>query len=291
MRILLPFILSVVIAFPPLAFAQDFDPITTESNYSGVNAGLVTCGGIDCDACDLVSMVNNIINWLITIMSAVAVLSLMVAGFRMVTAGGDEGSWTAAKSRFMNIVIGFILFLAAWLIVDTVLKGLTGQGLDFYGNIDCTAAAQQTAAQVTNADEQPGTNAAVLASAGKYTDSDARQALSNAGITVNKTMAQGTSLEGINKSTIDEAIRVQRLCNCEVVITAGTEGGHTNGTYSHGNGYKIDLRRSSELTTYIQQNFRQSGTRNGDNAILYTDYTTPGVTYALEGDHWDVSVN
>ena len=99
--------------------------------------GLVTCQGPDCDACDLVNMVNGIINFIIVLLTVLATIVLVIAGFKMVTSGGNASAWQSAKESFFNIVIGFILVLAAWLIVDTILKALTGTGLEVWGVITC----------------------------------------------------------------------------------------------------------------------------------------------------------
>jgi len=102
--------------------------------------GLVTCSGSigdECNACHLVDLVNGVINWLISILSIIAVIGIVISGFQMVTSGGNESAWTNAKARFTNVLLGFILVLAAWLIVDTVLLTLTGSGLVFWGKVDC----------------------------------------------------------------------------------------------------------------------------------------------------------
>lgn len=100
--------------------------------------GLVTCSGLDCDACQLAAMTNNIISWLFGFMAIVAVLVLAYAGFRLATSGGDVTTMQWAKGRFVAVFIGFLLMLASWLIVDTILKGLTNdnQGLEVWGTFE-----------------------------------------------------------------------------------------------------------------------------------------------------------
>lgn len=101
------------------------------------DGGLVTCQGPDCNACKLVEMVNKIVNFLIVLLTILATFVLVIAGFRMVTSGGNSSAWDSAKQSFLNVIIGFILVLAAWLIVDTILKALTGTGLEVWGVITC----------------------------------------------------------------------------------------------------------------------------------------------------------
>jgi hypothetical protein len=55
-------------------------------------------------------------------MSTICAIVIVIAGFKMVTAGGNVGQVSDAKSMITNTIVGFIILLAAWLIVDTVLK-------------------------------------------------------------------------------------------------------------------------------------------------------------------------
>jgi hypothetical protein len=84
--------------------------------------GLVTCAGPDCDMCDFVNMINGIVDWLFGFLVLAAVLALMVAGFKLVVSAGNESAMSNAKSMFTNIIIGFVIVLSAWLIVDTIMK-------------------------------------------------------------------------------------------------------------------------------------------------------------------------
>jgi ABC-type branched-subunit amino acid transport system substrate-binding protein len=118
-----------------------------------------------------------------------------------------------------------------------------------------------------------------------YTDAEARRVLSNAGIGVNNP-APRTSLEGIRKSTIEAIITLKRASGADIVITGGTESDHASGTYSHANGYKVDLRLNSTLNNYIETHFAKAGTVGGYPAYK----ASSGNLYVKEGDHWDVTV-
>jgi hypothetical protein len=101
--------------------------------------GLVPCNGPDCNACHLVALANNVFNFIITLAVIIGTIGLIVAGLGMVTSGGNTESWARAKRIFGNVIIGFIIILAAWLIVDTVLQALTGEGLEAWTEIQCSA--------------------------------------------------------------------------------------------------------------------------------------------------------
>jgi hypothetical protein len=246
-------------------------------------AALVPCDGPTCQACDLVKMGQTILTWIIGIMATIIAIVIVVAGLKMVTSGGNVSKVSEARGMMTNAIVGFIILLSGWLIVDTFMKMFVKDSIPGFGpwnEISCVAQPVVTPPPVVVAP----------APAGTYTDADARAALAAAGITVNKTEAEGTSLTGIRYATIQDAIDLKTACGCEIVITGGTEGtgGHAGGTFSHENGYKYDVRLSPAVDSYITTNYTYSGVRS-DGAKLYVNPTTRNV-YALEGDHWDVLV-
>jgi len=98
--------------------------------------GLVPCGGERSDPCTtehVSTFANGLINFLITMLGVIAVIVLVFVGFKMVMSRGNEAEWGKAKEMFGNVIIGIIIILAAWLIIDTLLKGLTNRGLDYWG--------------------------------------------------------------------------------------------------------------------------------------------------------------
>ena len=87
-------------------------------------AGLIPCGGPgeeECQACHLVALGQNILNFLIIIAIALAVVLVAIAGFRMVIAGSNAGQITSARNQLTETIIGLMVLLASWLIVDTLL--------------------------------------------------------------------------------------------------------------------------------------------------------------------------
>jgi hypothetical protein len=95
-----------------------------------------------------------------------------------------------------------------------------------------------------------------------------------------------TSFDGIRQATIDGAITLHRASGCALQITGGTEVGHSSGTYSHYNGYKLDFHRTTCLTGWIHGTYAYIGLRS-DSAPMYE--AASGNVYADEGSHWDVT--
>ena len=51
------------------------------------------------------------------------------AGWTMLTSGGSSELYSKGKRVFGNVLIGLIIILAGWIIIDTLLKTFTGGGL------------------------------------------------------------------------------------------------------------------------------------------------------------------
>jgi len=107
-------------------------------------AGLVPCGGANeaaCQTCHVVQLVDLVNAWLIGILSLVASVMFMIAGFRLVTANGNPSVMTDAKNMIVNVAIGFMIVLSAWIIIDTGMKALlqeeASEGFGPWNKIAC----------------------------------------------------------------------------------------------------------------------------------------------------------
>lgn len=90
-----------------------------------------------------------------------------------------------------------------------------------------------------------------------------------------------TSFDQLNSATADGAVTLKSASKCAVKLTGGTETGHASGTYSHWNGYKLDMALSSCLDSYIKGTFTSIGGSKWRSAS--------GNIYYREGNHWDVT--
>lgn len=90
--------------------------------------GFVPCSGTDCGSCNVVQLINNVIVWLLGIVFVIFAVMMTVAGFGLVTSGGNQAALDAAKSKFQNGLIGIIIILAGYIIVDTLMRGIVGGG-------------------------------------------------------------------------------------------------------------------------------------------------------------------
>jgi len=71
---------------------------------------------------------NNIVSWLVVVLSVVFSIIIVVAGLRLVTSAGNATAKAEAKKMIMNAFIGFVIVLAAWLLIDFGMKALLTTG-------------------------------------------------------------------------------------------------------------------------------------------------------------------
>lgn len=93
-------------------------------------AQIVQCNGPDCDWGALITLGQNILNFMVTLSVFVAAVMFAYAGWLFFSDTGNASNVEKGKKVFGAVVIGLIIVLIAWLVVDTILDTLTGRGLD-----------------------------------------------------------------------------------------------------------------------------------------------------------------
>ncbi len=96
---------------------------------SSVSAALVpACGdpGNPCKLCHLFVLLKNIIDFLVTLSFPLAGLVIAFGGILYLTAGGNPGQIEQGKKAITAAVMGIVIVLVAWLVVDTFLVVIAG---------------------------------------------------------------------------------------------------------------------------------------------------------------------
>lgn len=84
------------------------------------------CAATSSDATDQInSIVHTIVNLLSAIVGIVAVIMIIVGGFRYITSGGNDASVTSAKNTILYAIIGLVVVALAQVIVRFTLSKLT----------------------------------------------------------------------------------------------------------------------------------------------------------------------
>ena len=125
-KYLIYLLVFLILVVPALSLAQP-----KMVNLKGDNS-LVSCDNSTAHPCDwtaLMSLVNNIINFILYYMAIpIAAIMFAYAGFELVSSGGSSEKRGMARKVFTNAVFGLVLAAAAWLIVKLVLKILGWDG-------------------------------------------------------------------------------------------------------------------------------------------------------------------
>ncbi len=272
--------------------------------------------GPPCQACDFVALVHNVLVFFVYVGGMAAVLMFAYAGILYVTAPANKNNLDEAKKIFWNALIGLILIIAAWLIVDLIIRTFNGQSLDLFTDIKCVTVAQvnggftftpnnntQSAAQ-TNPNQQavPGE---------RLSHDDALAQLKSCGYTVTSTSGTGgvyagcqtdgcTSLQGMRTDTTAAACGVAAACGSackdQMLVTGGTEcfAHGTKSSISHCNGYKVDIDDTTAMNAFM----------NNPNNTFFKKVTTGftrsglpewkdkcGNSIIKEADHYDYQVS
>lgn len=109
-------------------------------NGNVVAEGLVTCQEAGtCNFCSLMVMINDIISWIVIIASLFSILVISYAGFLFIFSQGDRAALEQGKQLFFNGIIGIIIMVAGWTIVDTVMKLILDGNFGMWNQIECGA--------------------------------------------------------------------------------------------------------------------------------------------------------
>jgi hypothetical protein len=109
-------------------------------------AGLVPCGGPTekpCTVTDIFVLIAKVTNWLIAMAGVYAVYKMINAGFWMIVSAGNEETITKEKGALSNAVVGFVLVLMSFMLINTVVNLLLTRSLvttkDAACNLDLTS--------------------------------------------------------------------------------------------------------------------------------------------------------
>lgn len=115
---------SMIAASAVPAFAA-VDPQAEICKGTGGTGGAGGCSGNTTgNTGDLKTIFTTIVNILLFIIGAVAVIMIIVGAFRFVTSAGNSSSVTAAKNTILYAVVGLVVAILAFAIVNFVVGSL-----------------------------------------------------------------------------------------------------------------------------------------------------------------------
>lgn len=90
-----------------------------------VNQALTDIGSTGSSKTSVGSIIKTVVNILLFVLGAICVIMIVVGGIRYATSQGDQSGVQAAKNTILYAVIGLIVAIAAYAIVDFTIGQFT----------------------------------------------------------------------------------------------------------------------------------------------------------------------
>lgn len=103
-------------AAPAMAAPYSVDPCTADPNAS-ICSSQATSASLE-------SIIKTIVNILLYLIGIIAVIMLIIGGIRYAVSGGDQAAVTAAKNTILYAIIGLVVAIFAYAIVNWVLTSI-----------------------------------------------------------------------------------------------------------------------------------------------------------------------
>ncbi|MFH1129383.1 MAG: pilin [Patescibacteria group bacterium] len=124
-------------------------PVVSFAGLPNFNGPIVTCGrngtgpeSTPCTLCDVFKMAQTIFDWIIGAIILVGPILIAVGGLMILFAGADPGQLAKGKSVIKNVIIGLIIALLAWTVINMIFNELTDDygtdGSAPWNKINCT---------------------------------------------------------------------------------------------------------------------------------------------------------
>ena len=91
-------------------------------------AGLVPCGGtgeFPCNWCYFGELAIRIINFMMYLIFPLAAVMIVIGGIFIMTSAGSSSRFSQGKEMITAAVIGILIALLSWIIIDTIIQTLT----------------------------------------------------------------------------------------------------------------------------------------------------------------------
>lgn len=272
-------VLAIIILPTGLVFAADGDytvlaPLPGISTLSGKNI--------------LGEYLPAIFKLAIGLSAVFAVLMIVIGGFQYISSDAIMKK-SEGKERIKNAVLGLVLVISAWLILNTINPNLLNINL----NIEAITTTSTGGFGTLSKEGVKMTDAQIA-------DSNAvRASLATEDVWTYKgpcTEGQTTgcvNLNGLSETIKSGLVTLNSVCDksstggCNTIITGGTESGHSTNSL-HNTGNAVDLRTDANLSAYIVTN---GGIPVQTDYGLRYEMKIDGKTFYFldEGNHWHVS--
>jgi uncharacterized membrane protein (DUF485 family) len=135
MKLFFAALLSLSLFMPVFVSAQNpLDQLRTFDTglRGGLCEGVKDEGGtlsLGCQLCNLIQLANKLIQFMTAFAFGIAVIFFLYAGYLIMWGGVSGESLTRGKSIARGTVIGLIIVLASWVVINTIFQTLVNQGV------------------------------------------------------------------------------------------------------------------------------------------------------------------
>jgi hypothetical protein len=114
--------------------ASLFSLITTSTSYAfslGMEDGASAAKGIEqvSDLFGVTGVFSTVTSVLLFVIGAVSVIMIIIGGLRYVVSGGDSSNVSAAKNTILYAIVGLIVALLSYAVINFVLTNFSADGL------------------------------------------------------------------------------------------------------------------------------------------------------------------
>ena len=114
-------VLPVLLFVAPLVSAADPVDVLCDTKNNPTASNNILCDSSGTAQNDIFDIVQTVINILLIASGIVAVIMIIIGGFRYITSNGDANAATSARNTIMYAVIGLIIAGLAFVIVNFVV--------------------------------------------------------------------------------------------------------------------------------------------------------------------------
>ena len=117
--------LSAALLFSGIAVTTVVSPLALADTKKEAQTAVDDLSGTHVDGTNMVkTTIKDIINILLFLIGMIAVLMIVIAGFRFVTSNGDANTVSSAKNTIIYAVIGIVIAIMSYAIVNFILDNI-----------------------------------------------------------------------------------------------------------------------------------------------------------------------
>lgn len=121
-RIIAPLLIIIMTSLVPVAPVAAGSSCPNSNDSKGQVLQGISVSGSNCDTSGVDSAVNAAVTILSYVVGIVAVIMIIIAGFKYLTSGGDANKVGSAKSTLIYAIIGIVIAVLAQVIVHYVVN-------------------------------------------------------------------------------------------------------------------------------------------------------------------------